>query len=61
MILIISGGIYWFKNNPNTKTICEITLKLTIRALGWRLWLSSGVFIVNLEQISLIVLAFEQC
>ena len=44
--------IYLFKvNNENTITVCEICSKLTIKTTE-----RSGVFIVNFEQISHIVL-----
>ena len=46
-------GIYLFNvNNRNSRTMCEICLKLTIK------WRRSGVFIANFEQISRIVLVF---
>ena len=52
-------GIYLFKvNNRLTRTLFEICSKLTIKIperLHWRL---SGVFIVNFEDISHIVLVF---
>ena len=36
----ILGGIYLFKdNNRNTKTMCEICLRLTIKTTEWRQWL----------------------
>ena len=52
-------GICLFKvNNRITRAICEICLKLTIKTPGWRHLHRSVVFIVNLKQISHIVLVF---
>ena len=52
-------GIYLFKvNNRNTRTRCEICLKLAIKTPEGRHWRFSGVFIVNFEQISHVVLVF---
>ena len=46
--------VYLLKvNNRNTRTRCEICLKLTINQ-----WRRSGIFIVNSEDISHLVLAF---
>ena len=46
------AGIYLHKvNNRNTRTRCEICLKLTIKIPG-------GIFIVNFEHISHVVLMF---
>ena len=42
-------------NNRNTRTMCEISPKLTIKATERR---HSGVFISNFEHISNLVLAF---
>ena len=42
-------------NNRNTRTRCEICSKLTIKVPERRRY---GVFIVNFEQISLLVLLF---
>ena len=51
--------IYWLKvKNRNTRTICEICSKLTIITPERRQWRLSGVYIVNSEQISRIVLCF---
>ena len=37
MVMSISAGIYLLKvNNSNTKTICEICLKLIIKTPEWR-------------------------
>ena len=45
--------IYLLKvNNRNTRTMCEICSKLTIKTPEWRHWCLSGVFIVNFEHIS---------
>ena len=50
---------YMFKvNNRNTITRCEICWKLTIKTPEWRQWRRSGVFIVNREHISRLVLVF---
>ena len=53
------AGIYLFKvNNRNTRTRCEICSKLTINTPERRQWRRSGVFIVNFEHISHLVLVF---
>ena len=39
--------------------MCEIHSKLTMKTPEWRRWRRSGVFIVNFEQISHIVLVFS--
>ena len=39
-------------NNGNTKTMCEICSKLTIKAPERPQWRCSGVFIVNFEQLN---------
>ena len=50
-------GIYLLKvKNRNTRTRCEICLKLTIKTPERRQWRRSGVFIVNFERISHLVL-----
>ena len=55
-------GIYLLKvNNRNTRTRCEICSKLTIKTperRQWRRsgWRRSGVFIVNFEHISHLIL-----
>ena len=52
-------GIYMFKvNNTNTRTRCETWSKLKIKTLKRRHWRRSGVFIVNFEHISHLVLVF---
>ena len=45
-------------DNRNTKRKCEICSKLTIKTPERRQWRRSGVFIVNFEQISHLVLVF---
>ena len=48
---------YMFKvNNRNTRTGCEICSKLTIKTPERRHWRRSGVFIVNFEHISNLVI-----
>ena len=48
---------YLFKvNNGNTRTMCEIYSKLTKKTPKRRQWRRSGIFVVNFEQISHIVL-----
>ena len=55
----IPAGIYLLKvNNRNTRTRCEICSKLTINTPERRHWRRSGVFIVNFEHISYLVLVF---
>ena len=52
-------GIYLFKvNNRDTRTRYEICSKLTIKTPERRQWRRSGVFIVNFEKISHLVLVF---
>ena len=45
-------------NNRNTRTRCEICSKLTIKTPEQRQWHCSGVFPVDLEHISHLVLVF---
>ena len=45
-------------NNRNTITRCEICSKLTIKTPERQQWRRSGVFIVNFEHISQLVLVF---
>ena len=53
------AGIYLVKvNKRNTRTRCEICLKLTIKIPERRHWRRSGIFIVNSEHISHLVLVF---
>ena len=50
---------YMFKvNNRDTRKRCEIRSKLTIKTPERRQWRRSGVFTVNLEHISYLVLVF---
>ena len=52
-----TAGVYLLKvNDRNTRTRCEICSKLTINTPERRQWSCSGVFIVNFEHISLLVL-----
>ena len=52
-------GIYVLKvNNSNTRTMCEICSELTRNTPEQRYQGRSGVFIVNFQQISPIVLVF---
>ena len=53
------AGNYMFKvNNRNTRARCEICLKLTIKTPERRHWRRCGVFIVNSEHMSHLVLVF---
>ena len=53
------AGIYLLEvNKRNTRTRCEICSKLTIKIPERRQWRYSGIFIVNLEHISHLVLVF---
>ena len=53
------AGNYIFKiNNKNTRTRCEICSNLTLNTPERRKWRRSGVFIVNFEHISHLVLVF---
>ena len=55
----ISVGIYLLKvNDRNTRARCETCSKLTIKTPERRHWRLSGVFIVNFEHISHLVLVF---
>ena len=55
----IPAGIYLFKvNNRNTRAMCKIWPKLTIKTRERRQWRCSGVFILNFDQISRIVPVF---
>ena len=59
MLSGIPAGIHLLKtNNRNIRTICEICSKLTIKTIERRQWRRSGVFIVNFEHISHLVLVF---
>ena len=53
------AGIYLFKvKNRNARVRCEICSKLTINTPERRQWRRSGVFIVNFEHISHLLLVF---
>ena len=53
------AGIYLLKvNDWSTRTRCEICSKLTIKIPERRQWCRSGIFIVNFEHISHLVLVF---
>ena len=53
------ANIYLFKvNNRNTRKRCEICSKLTMKISERRYRRHSGIFVVNLEQISHIDLMF---
>ena len=53
------AGIYLFKvKNRNSRTICEICSKLTIKTPERHQWRHSGVFLVNFEHILHLVLLF---
>ena len=57
--LNIPASNYMFKvNNRTTRTRCEICSDVTIKTTEQRQWRRSGVFIVNFEQISHLVLVF---
>ena len=45
-------------SNVNSRIRCEIRSKLTIKTPEQRHWVRSGVFIVNFEHISYVVLVF---
>ena len=50
--ILSPAGIYLSKvNKRNTRTMCEICSKLTLKTPGGRQWRRSGVFSVNFEQI----------
>ena len=55
-VIIVAGNHMFNVNNRNTRTRCEIFLKLTIKTPERRHWCRSGVFIVNFEHISHLVL-----
>ena len=56
---LIPVGNYMFKvNKRNTRTRCEICSKLTIKTTERRHWRRPGVFVVNFEHISHLVLVF---
>ena len=45
-------------NNRSTRTRCEISSKLIVKIPEQRQWCRSGIFIVNFEHISHLVLDF---
>ena len=52
MFCVCPAGIYLLKvNNRNTRTRCEICLKLTIKTPERCQWHRSGIFIANFEHI----------
>ena len=52
--MVLQAGV----NHLNTKTMCAVFSKLTIRISERRQSRRSGVFIVNFEQILFIILVF---
>ena len=59
MVKATPASNYMFKvNNRNTRTRCEICSELTVKTPERRFWRRSGVFIVNFEHNSLLVLVF---
>ena len=59
IILPYPVGIYMFKvKNKNTRTRCETCSTLIIKTPERRHWRQFGVFIVNFEHISHLVLLF---
>ena len=57
MELYLTAGIYLLKiNNRNTRTMCEISSKLTIKTPERCNWRCSSVFIVKFKHISHLVL-----
>ena len=58
-IFYYPAGIYLLEvNNRNTRTRCEICSKLTIKIPEQRQCRRSGIFIVNFEHISHLILVF---
>ena len=58
-IFRVPADIYMHKvNNRNTRTRCKECSKLTIKTSERRQWRRSGVFIVNFEHCSHLVLVF---
>ena len=56
---MIPAGNYMFKvNNRNTRTRCEICSNLAMKTPERCLWRHSGIFIVNFEHISYLILVF---
>ena len=59
LICIIQASNYMFKvNNRNIRARCEICSKLTIKIPERRHWRPSGIFIVNFEHISHLIIVF---
>ena len=57
--IVAPAGKCMFRfNNSNTRARCEISSKLKIKTPRWCYWCRSGVFIVNFENISHLVLMF---
>ena len=57
--VIIPAGNYMLNvNNRNTRTMCEICLKLTKKILERLHLRRSGIFIANFEHISHLVIVF---
>ena len=57
--VIYPVDVYLFKGNiKNIRKRCEICSKLTVKAPERRNWSPSGVFIVNLQHISHVLLVF---
>ena len=54
----LAGNCMFKFNNRNTRTRCEISPKLTIKIPERRHWRRTGIFIVNFEHISRLVLVF---
>ena len=54
-----AGNNLFKVNNGNTRTRCEICSKLKIKTPERRHWGRSGVFIVNFEYISHLVIVFR--
>ena len=58
-MVFFPAGIYLLKvNKRNSRARCEIYSKLTIKIPERRQWRRFGIFIVNLEHISHLVLVF---
>ena len=56
-MLVYPAGICMLKvNNKNTRTTREVSSKLTVKTSERRQWCRSGVFTVNFEHISHLVL-----
>ena len=57
LLTVFPGGIYLL-NNGNTRARCEICSKLARKTPERRQWRRSGVYIVDFEHISYLVLVF---